>query len=231
MSEINALNSLAGVTPPASPFEAAQADLADKDTFLRLLTTQLSNQDPTSPMENEQFLSQLAQFSSLEQMMGMQATMQAVYTGIQALNNASMASLLGTEVTVASDTFQVPERAEGDSFDKELSWEAPNDLTEARLVITDETGTVVRTVDLGAIPAEGGYAWDGTDNDGNPVPAGTYSFKVTGNDADGERVIAATRLTGTVDGMDYSTGTPQPSVDGVPVSLGDLITLRTGDAG
>lgn len=231
MSDINAINSLVGVAAPPSPFEAAEADLSNRDTFLKLLTTQLSNQDPTSPMENEQFLSQLAQFSSLEQLMGVQETMQAVYTGIQALNNASMANLLGTEVTVSSDTFAVPEAVEGESFSRELGWSGAADMYEGRLEIRDENNALVRTIDLGSIEAEGSYAWDGLDGDGNRVPAGTYSFKVTGSDADGERVFAAARLTGTVDGMDYSTGIPQPSVDGIPVSLGDLITLRTGDAG
>ena len=68
MTTVSNVNQIAGVAAPESPFQAAEADLADKNTFLRLLTTQLSNQDPTNPMDNEQFLSQLAQFSSLEQL-------------------------------------------------------------------------------------------------------------------------------------------------------------------
>lgn len=233
MTTITDVNQIAGVAAPESPFQAAEADLADKDTFLRLLTTQLSNQDPTNPMDNEQFLSQLAQFSSLEQLMGVQATMQAVYTGIQALNNASMANLLGTRVTAASDSVKLEALPEGETAhpERELGWVSGENLSGARMEIRDESGKLIRTVELGNVDAEGSYAWDGTDGDGNPVPAGTYTFKVTGTNSAGERVTADTRITGTVDGMDYATGTPQPFVDGVAVSLGDLVTLRTGDAG
>jgi flagellar basal-body rod modification protein FlgD len=225
--DVNALNSMLGVEAPPSPFEAADNDISDKDTFLKLLTTQLTNQDPTNPMENEQFLAQLAQFSSLEQLMGIQATMQAVYTGIQAMNNSGMANLLGTEVTAVSDTFAVPEGI-GDDFEKDLGWAASGPLSDARLTITDADGNVVRTISLGTVDAEDSYTWDGTDSSGEKVPEGTYTYKVTGTDADGNRVSAESRITGLVDGMDYSTGTPQPSVDGVPVSLSDLLTLRIG---
>ncbi|MFT7521681.1 MAG: flagellar basal-body rod modification protein FlgD, partial [Kiritimatiellia bacterium] len=83
------INQLAGVTPQPNAFEMKSDDVGNRDTFLKLLTTQMQNQDPTSPMDNEQFLSQLAQFSSLEQLMGMQSSLEAVYSGISAMNNTS----------------------------------------------------------------------------------------------------------------------------------------------
>ena len=68
----------------------AQTGAADlKDAFLTLLTTQLSNQDPTEPVKNEDFVAQLAQFSSLEQLVGMQASLDAVYAGIAAMSTAA----------------------------------------------------------------------------------------------------------------------------------------------
>ncbi len=224
MSDLT-INQLAGVAAQPGPTNQAPADMADRDTFLKLLTTQLQNQDPSSPMDNEQFLSQLAQFSSLEQLMGVQETMSAVAQGIQAMNSASMANLLGTTVVARGNTVALQEGGSA-----ELGWSAPTALSEATLTITDETGRVVRTVDLGTAEAEGSFTWDGLDSDGNAVPAGRYSFKVTGSDADGNAVIADGRVTGVVDGMDYATGTPQPSVDGMPVDLGDILTLRV-DAG
>lgn len=218
------VNQLAGVAELPGPFDTPAADLADQDTFLKLLTTQLSNQDPTSPMENEQFLSQLAQFSSLEQLMGMQNTMQAVYGGIQAMNNASMAGLLGTEVTARGNTVAV-----GEEGTASLGWANAEGVTDATLNITDASGKVVRSVDLGLIDSEGTYEWDGEDRDGNRVEPGEYSFSISATNADGEAVFVETRVVGIVDGMDYSTGNPQPFINGVPVDLGDLITLRTGE--
>lgn len=220
------INQIAGVTPQPGAFEMQQTDsMANQDTFLKLLTTQLSNQDPTSPMENEQFLSQLAQFSSLEQLMGLQQSMDAVYTGIQAMNNASMAALLGTEVTVQSDT--VAYSGEGDL---EVGWRDAGGVTNAKITISDESGRVVHTADLGAIDADGTYAWDGLDADGNPVPEGSYSVKISGTDAEDNPIDVVTTWTGTVDGMDYSSGLPQPYVNGVPVGLGEIVTLRAGES-
>lgn len=223
MSDLS-INQLAGVVAPQEGPDQA-GDMADRDTFLKLLTTQLQNQDPSSPMDNEQFLSQLAQFSSLEQLMGVQETMNNVAAGIQAMNSASMASLLGTEVVAQGDTIQLDA---GDT--PELGWAAAGPLREATLTITDASGRVVRTLDLGDVDAEGSVTWDGLDQDGNPVPGGRYSFKVTGTDADGNAALAAGRITGVVDGMDYASGSPQPSIDGVSVSIGDILTLRVPDA-
>ncbi|MFK7930875.1 MAG: flagellar hook assembly protein FlgD [Myxococcota bacterium] len=224
MSDLT-INQLAGVPDAPGAFEVAGGDLADRDTFLKLLTTQLSNQDPTSPMENEQFLSQLAQFSSLEQLMGMQSTMQAVFSGIQAMNNASMANLLGTEVTAVGNEVAI-EEGEG----APLGWANADGVTDATLTIRDADGSVVRTVEMGLIDNEGTYEWDGKDNEGNALPAGNYTFSIDGTNADNEAVFVETRIVGIVDGMDYSSGSPQPFVNGVPVDLGNLITLRNGDS-
>ena len=220
------LSQIAGVAEQPGAFEMQQADsMANQDTFLKLLTTQLSNQDPTSPMENEQFLSQLAQFSSLESLMGLQQSMDAVYTGIQAMNNASMAALLGTEVTVHTDTMA---HTEGEELD--IGWRNGGGVTEGKITITDESGRVVHTADLGALDDEGSYTWDGTDADGNALPDGNYTVKINGSDAEGNPVNVTTTWTGTVDGMDYSSGVPQPYVNGVPVGLGDIVTLRAGES-
>lgn len=224
MSDLT-VNQLAGVAEAPGAFELAPNDLADRDTFLKLLTTQLSNQDPTSPMENEQFLSQLAQFSSLEQLMGMQSSLNAVYGGIQAMNNASMANLLGTEVTARGDTVAL-----GEEGDASLGWDGADGVTDATLLVKDANGTVVRKVELGPIGEKGTYEWDGRDDAGNRLEAGQYSFSISGTNADGDAVFIETRIVGTVDGMDYSTGSPQPFINGVPVDLGDLITLRTGES-
>jgi flagellar basal-body rod modification protein FlgD len=215
------INTLAGVAPPADPYARNSGDVADKDTFLKLLTTQLSNQDPTSPMKNEDFLAQLAQFSSLEQLMGMQTTMQAVFDGIQAMNNSSMANLLGTDVVARSET--VVWDGEGT---RTLGWQSEAAMSGATLTILDSAGRPVRTVSVDGTDGDGRYTWDGKDQSGRDLPPGSYTFRVTGTNAAGETVVAETLLEGRVDGMDYTTGVPLPSIDGTPVALGDVLTLK-----
>ena len=85
------LTSIAGL-PPTWEQQQAEANVPGTEelgqqTFLKLLTTQLQNQDPLDPMKNEDFIAQLAQFSSLEELMGIQASLNSVYTGIAGRGN------------------------------------------------------------------------------------------------------------------------------------------------
>ena len=98
------INEIAGAKTPslsASPVGGSQ-DMG-KETFLKLLTTQMQNQDPMSPMDNQQFIQQLTQFSSLEQLMSIQGSMDSVYMAMASMNNSSMANLLGREVVGVGD--------------------------------------------------------------------------------------------------------------------------------
>ena len=69
------------------------------------------------------------------------------------------------------------------------------------------------------------YTWDGKDRHGGQAPEGTYTLSVTGTTAAGADTTATTTIRGTITEMDYSSGTPQPSVEGTVVSLGDLLKL------
>ena len=212
------------VTGQAAP-EAPTGQTLGEEAFLRLLTEQLQNQDPLDPMKNEDFVAQLAQFSSLEQLFGLQATMEAVYLGIASMNNAAMAGLLGTEVVASGNT--VHHDGEGSVT---LHFDANAAFTTGTVTITDEGGTVVQTLDVGGHdPGEFTVEWDGTDLDGQPVDEGNYTFSISATDVDGAAVEVETLIVGIVDEMDYSTGTPQPSIDGVAVPLEDIRRLTAGD--
>lgn len=223
MSDIAGLPSLSDVSSSTSLTSAA-GDTLDRDAFLNLLTTQLQNQDPLDPMSNEEFVAQLAQFSSLEQLMGMQETMEAVYLGIASMNNAAMASLVGTNVVAMGNGIAY------DGGDADLHYNASGDVSSATVTIYDENGDVVLSEEIGSLDeGEGSWTWDGTDEDGLSVDPGDYTFSFTGTDADGNSVTIDEMVVGTVTEMDYSTGIPQPSVNGVLVDLADILRLTTGD--
>lgn len=207
-----------GLATPEPPTNEALG----QDTFLRLLTEQLQRQDPLDPMKNEEFVAQLAQFSSLEQLFGLQETMNAVYLGIASMNNASMATLLGTEVVANGNAV----RMAGDGTSVPFHFDAANGFEQATITVTDESGRVVDTFDIGARDAgEFDLAWDGRDQDGQFVEAGTYTFSIAATDADGEPVDVQTLVKGTVDEMDYSSGSPRPSINGVSVPLESIRRL------
>ncbi len=197
----------------------------DRNTFLKLLTTQLQNQDPTSPMDNQEFVAQLAQFTSLEQMVAMNGTMQSVVMGIASMNNATMASLVGTDVVAIGNGFEY----DGESKEVELHFETAAKVTEGTITVYDEDGTMVYTADTGNLEAgEGSLTWDGITTSGERAEAGNYTFEITGTDMDGENVEVAERIVGTISEMDYTSGAPRPSVDGYAFGIGDILRLTAG---
>lgn len=219
MSDISSIPTLSDAAAAANT-PTGSSELGE-DAFLTLLTAQLQNQDPLNPVSNEDFVAQLAQFSSLEELMGISTGLEAVYLGITSMNNATMAALVGAEVVAYGDSFTYNGTGEVD-----LHFDASSAATDVTLTVTNEDGEVVSTVDIGAIEeGEGAYTWDGRDDDGNQLPEGDYSFSFTATDAEGNDVDVAELLVGTIDEMDYSSGMPLPSVDGALISLGDIIRL------
>jgi len=212
----NLFASTDAATAPAGPDELG------KDTFLRLLTTQLQNQDPSEPMANSDFIAQLATFSNVEQLTGIKEVMSAAAMGIAALNSSSMASLLGTRVTAATDEFSYEGRG-----DVSLSYDAPTDVPNARVRVFDDNGSVIWSEEIGAVAAgEGTWTWDGSLLGGGRADVGNYRFEIVSEDGSAR---VDPRLIGVVDEMDYTGGSPRPSIGGVPVDIGDILSLQTGD--
>ncbi|MFT4977053.1 MAG: flagellar basal-body rod modification protein FlgD [Myxococcota bacterium] len=202
---------------------AQEADLMGQDTFLQLLTTQLQNQDPLNPQSNEEFVAQLAQFSSLEQLVGLNDSVDNLYLATASMNNASMTQLLGREVVAWSDEFHYD--GEGSV---EIGYEASADVSSAEITITDEDGSVVWSGPMGSLDeGEGSYSWDGTDQSGNTVGEGVYSFSITGQDSNGDDIEVVGQLAGEIDGMSYASGAPVPSISGVEIGLSDIIRVET----
>ncbi len=197
-----------------------------EDTFLRLLTTQMQNQDPLEPMSNEEFVAQLAQFSSLEELHGISDALEATYLLNASMNNAQMVNLIGQQVTANGDNFVYPGVGS-----QEIHFDAAEATTSTTVEITDADGTVVWSGEIGAVAeGEGTWTWDGTTSDGTSAPGGTYTFSVTGTNASEETVDVAERIVGVVDEMDFSTGSAQPTVGGVAIEVGDILSIATAPA-
>ncbi len=82
--------------------------------------------------------------------------------------------------------------------------------------------------EVGALAdGEGSWTWDGTQTDGTQAAAGDYTFTISGTDASGNAVEIDEHIAGIIDEMDYSTGTPLPSVSGATFEIGDILRLTT----
>lgn len=210
-------------TAPTSTESSTGSAELDQTTFLNLLTTQLQYQDPMDPQSSEQFVAQLAQFSSLEQLMSANESLAVLNVMASSLNNASMTQLIGKSVIAQGNEFQYNGEGEAD-----LHYDAASTTSESRVTVYDASGTVVYSEELGSLDAgEGTWTWDGSDTSGNNAGEGTYTFEITGSDSDGNEVEVTELIEGVIDGMSYESGTATPSIGDVSFDLSAI--LRVGD--
>lgn len=172
---------------------------ADFDTFLKLLTTQMQNQDPLQPMDSTEFVAQLASFSAVEQQIRTNDQLENIL-GAVTTGNANLAEWIGREV-------QAPASADftGDPIDVAVTAESGADKT--MLVVTNDFGTEVSRTQVDA--SSGTVTWDGTTSAGAVAADGAYSFSL--ESYDGETLL------GTSAGSVYSTVEEVRIVDGSPV--------------
>ena len=196
------------------------------DDFLRLLVTQLENQDPLDPMDSEQFTSQLTQFNSLDQLIEMNRKLETVAASQTALANLQTTMLIGREVTAEGNQLYLD--SDGAS---PIYYNLQTSATRVVVNITDLDGSLVRTLELGAQDAgEQTLSWDGKDNAGLSVPPGVYDFEVNPFDVAGEKVGVVTRIQGIVTGVSLADGEPMLSVGDLelPVSAVTSVTALSG---
>jgi len=210
-----------GANTTASAANAAGTALGNtmnQADFLKLLTTQLQSQDPTNPMDNSQFVSQLAQFSQLASTQDLNTSLNSlssqITSSLQSSQVLGSVGLVGRHVLVPSASLSYA----GSAVDGAVGVTSAS--SDVQLVIKDGSGKVVRTLDLGAQQSGlARFGWDGTNDSGNPVPAGDYSIAAA--DAGGNAL--STYADGTVSGVGYggsSVGTyvQVSGVGGVPLS-------------
>ncbi len=191
-----------------------------KEDFLKLLVTQLQHQDPLQPMDNTEFVSQLAQFSTLEGISNMDARLGFIGESILSLNNFGAAELIGSEVKALGDSFIL------DGSNVEINYQLQEDASSAEVSLLNSTGTTVKQIKTGSGAAgENSIVWDGRDSEGNALPPGSYTFTVTAERSDGSDVGVDTLLRGVVEGIDYENGMPFLLVGGKRVSMGSVVSV------
>lgn len=166
--------------------------------FMTLLVAQIKNQDPTSPMDNAQFTSQITQFSMLEQLETMSAALEDNVAVGTAINNTAMLALVGRNVTVAGNDVAVS----GGSPSESMIAAGANG--KATIKITDENGRVVRTYTQSVTKGLNDVTWDGKTDDGAVAADGKYTISAEVKDNNGEAVTFTNLMTGAVSGLRYS---------------------------
>lgn len=180
MATIAATDNAALAAQLSSTKTTTAADTAAElsDRFLKLLVTQLKNQDPMSPMENAELTSQLAQMSTVEGVNKLNTSMDGMLTQMRATQALQGASLIGRQVLAEGDLLALG--AAGAAGGVNLASTADS----LKIDIFDASGGIVRSLDLGAQPAGlTRFGWDGQDSAGNALAEGFYSYKATASAA------------------------------------------------
>jgi flagellar basal-body rod modification protein FlgD len=225
------VNGLSNITSGYGANSLTNGTEMGKEDFLKLMLAQLRNQDPLSPMEGTEFASQLAQFTSLEQLMNlndsMDTSINANFMLSQSINNTLAATLIGKEVKLNGNSFQ-----NNGQDNTTLGYNLSTSASSVTVKIYNESGVLVKTIENA--PKNSGdnkLIWDFTDNEGNSVSEGKYTFKVEPKDAESNLMSYSTYVLGKIDGVKFTENGTMLVVNGAQYSLSDIMEIYNSNEG
>ncbi|MBI5920412.1 MAG: flagellar hook assembly protein FlgD [Betaproteobacteria bacterium] len=189
-----------------------------EDRFLKLLVTQLRNQDPLNPLDNAQMTSQMAQISTVNGIEKLNTTLQSLISNSNDAQKMQAATMVGKGVLVPGAGLD--QKAANGAAYAGFDLAAPAD--SSTITINDVNGITVRTIKLGGMAAgTHTFQWDGKTDSGAAVADGSYSFKVAAQRG-GTSVESTALQLGLVTGIMNSS-------QGVSLNVGNLGTFKMSD--
>jgi len=210
MIDANIASGAAAANKPSAATNSA-AELQDNyNSFLKLLTAQISNQDPLKPVDSTQFVSQLAQLTQVEQSISTNANLESIRGMLSSVGAMSDLQLIGRDVLVPSGQVRLTE----DDFP--LSYQVEAGASDVRVRIYSQDGSLVRELD-GPSTTEGeviDVAWDRRDLNGLPVvPPHTFKVEILASDESGEPVGVTTLTRASVERVNFTAQGPELELD------------------
>ncbi len=170
--------------------------------FLTLMLAQLKNQDPTSPVDSNTFLNQLAQLSEVQGISSLNTSFSTLSSSLTSSQALQASSLLGHQALVNSGTASL---AANGTISGAVN--VPQTTSQVLLTVSDASGALVRQINLGAQSAGlTGFSWDGKEGDGSQAPAGTYKLSAQYAGATSGGTAATTLVNGTVESVSMGAG-------------------------
>jgi len=203
----------------ASPSASAKKDLG-RDDFLTLLVAQLKHQDPLNPLESTEFTSQLAQYSSLEQLFNVNENLDLISSGQENASKLQALNFIGKEIVAEGENLllEQDETSMG-SFNLD-------EAADCSVLITDADGSYVRQISLGSLePGTHDFEWDGRNDSGNIQETGIYNFEVIAVTEDGQTLSVNNLITGKITGVDLEGDSPILYMGEIPIGLSQVIDI------
>ena len=202
-------------------------DKMDKDAFFKLMLAQLKNQDPMNPLKNHEMAAQLAQFSSLEQMTNMNATLTKLEGKATQPENFQALNLIGK--TVAGDSSKVV-RTQFDAA-HDFNFELPSDAQQVVVKVINGKGDVQREYTYNDLKAgKNKVSWNGTNEGGVKQPAGEYQFLIEARNAVGGKIPVSTQFKGEITGLTFSAEGPVLQVGSQTIKMRDISQIMDSSA-
>ncbi len=200
-----------------SAASSQQALNQNYQTFLKLLTTQLQNQDPLDPQDSSQFTNQLVEFSQVEQQIDTNSTLDTMLTNQETSMTTQATNYIGRSVAGTGDTFTF------DGSDSvPLGYTLASAAASSTVTITNSSGAVVYSQNGATSAGNNAFTWNGQDSSGNDLPAGTYMLSVSADDSGGNQIDTTTVVPGTVTSVTASGGSTYLTVGGNSIPLSEV---------
>lgn len=201
------------------PQKSAGSNELGKNEFLELMIAQLNNQNPLDPQDNQAFIAQLAQFSSLEEMQKLTATVDSSASQFRSSQALQASAMVGRSVVVPSETAVFDGIRNVSGF-----VDLPSSASGLTLSVVSNSGELLNQVDMG--PQAAGqipFEWAGRDSSGNILPPGSYQLKAEARIA-GTTESVSTLVSQNVNSVSIAAdGTVSLNLSGLgPVSIGDI---------
>jgi len=203
------------------PNAQGSSDLG-KDAFLKILTAQLANQDPTSPMDANAFVAQLAQFSTLEQMQNTNDTLTQMLALQKSQGQTAAIEMVGKDAIYNASQLDL---VAGGKISVNATLGSP--AADVVLQINDANGSEVRHQSFGALAAGSNtLTWDGRSDSGVAQSPGTYSVTVSATDLAGKPVSVSQQARGRITGISLQDGSTQLMIGNTAISLSDVTAIQ-----
>ena len=218
------IDALASETTATAESRSRTSLAGNFDTFLALLTTQLENQDPLSPMEAEKFTEQLVQFTSVEQQIETNSQLSLLVGMMKDAETTAALDYLGKEVVVAGSSLHLD--SEGSTGG---TYRLPADADSVTIEISTESGLLVRRLDAEKSAGSHQFEWDGQTSNGDRLPSGVYRIDVKAADAEENPIDVEILTGGTVTGIESGDDGMSLLVNGIVTPLSAIRSISQGN--